>query len=181
MLFKWKIYMLCWKCNRYESSVDKNWIILRLILLNWNSFVSAGKLALIALLNKVPQVPRVPKWSSSWVLECPSAQVSWVPVCPWCALGMPLGWPIFSLWVPQCPSALRMPLECLWSAQFPFECSTSKKKSATLQQMDSLKTFQNTNFTWHFLLSPFLEIRFVSFASFCQLNVIIQKDFENFP
>ena len=115
------------------------------------------------------------KFLSSWVPKCPSsAQVPkclsvQVHKCFEClrALGMPLeclwGAHFFSLWEPQCPSAVRMPLECFWSSQFPLECSTSKKKSATLQQ-NLAKNFSGYKFYMTLLAVSFLGNKICKFC-----------------
>ena len=89
-----------------------------------------------SLLNKTPQVPRLPKCTSSAgvhkclsafsalrvpeCLKCCSDRVPWVPECPWCILGVSL----------ECPSSIaQVSLQCPLSAQ---------KKSAALLEMDSL-------------------------------------------
>ena len=131
-----------------------------------------------SLVPECPSALRVPKYPSAWVSKCTSALSACVLlVCPWNAFGVP----IFFLF--ECLSA-QVPLECPWNVfGVPNFLLSVLQVRKSLQHYNkiSLKTFQSTNFTWHFLLSPFLEIRFVSFASFCQLHVIIQKDFKNFP
>ena len=123
------------------------------------------------------------KFLSSWVPKCPpSAQVPKclsvqvhkcfeclrALVCPWNAFGVPIFFLFESL-------SAQVLLECPWSVfGVPNFLLSVLQVRESLQHYNkiSLKTFQSTNFTWHFLLSPFLEIRFVSFASFCQLHVI---------
>ena len=81
----------------------------------------------LSLLNKVPWTPRVPKCSSTWMLESPSAQVpesqsARVPKCPS---------NVQVSQVPNGPSALSTQvLKCSWSARVSqvlkcFECRSS--------------------------------------------------------
>ena len=77
----------------------------------------------------MPQVPRVPKYPSAWVpecpsglrdleclsawvLKCPSALNVWMSKCPSSAQGAQISWVPWMLWVPKCLSTLRVP-ECL--------------------------------------------------------------------
>ena len=114
-----------------------------------------------SLVPECPSALRVPKYPSAWVSKCTSALSACVLlVCPWNAFGVPI---FFSLWVPQCPSALRMPLECFWSSQFPFECSTSKKKPATLQQ-NLAKNFSEYKFYMTLLAVSFLGNKICKFC-----------------
>ena len=102
----------------------------------------------MSMLNKLPQVPRVPKFPSAWVPKCPlstqvpkclSAQVPNYLECPIVQVlfkcpsassaPMPKCPNALSFQVPfKCPSiALWVPFECLLIAEFPFECSLNKE------------------------------------------------------
>ena len=87
-----------------------------------NGNVPANSRICLSLLNKVPQVPRVPKCLIAQVpkclecpsalqmsecFKCPSAQVPWVPKCL-SAIRVPK-----CLRCPECPSTLRVPQKCL--------------------------------------------------------------------
>ena len=72
-------------------------------------------------------------------------------------------------WVPKCP----------WSAQFAFESSLSKKKSATLQEMDWLivsyrvfKNFSEYKFYITLIIVSFGNKRYINFTTFCQPDVL---------
>ena len=114
------------------------------------------------LSNKVPQVPECSSVQVCKCFKCSSAQMLFE-----CLSGqVPLEWPL---------SALGVPCDCLISLLVIFE----ERKSAVLQEMDSLKTFQNTCFTLHF--SPSLEIRCGNFTAFCKADLMIQRGFKNLP
>ena len=122
-----------------------------------------------SLVPECPSALRVPKYPSAWVSKCTSALSACVLlVCPWNVFGVPIFFLFESL-------SAQVLLECPWSVfgvpNFLLSVLQARKSLQHYNKI-SLKTFQGTNFTWHFLLSPFLEIRFVSFASFCQLHVI---------
>ena len=96
-------------------------------LLNFHDFRSEDQKRLfskrnkkLSVLNKVPQVHRVPKRLSAWVSECLSAQVTF----EWPSAQVPECQSAQVSYVPECPSAFREPecLKCLSALRVLFEC-----------------------------------------------------------
>ena len=126
MCFLFDVRIVCASNKTFWKRLNNGWY-------TESNTIQSSTRGLKSLLNKVPWVPKCPSGEVPKCLECrvhkypSSVGMAQFPKCRCTHMGNCF----------EC-SSTQVPFECLWMSNFPLSALWEKKKSATLQKMESL-------------------------------------------